>query len=40
MMEGVSHGLSKTQNLILTLFNGQHILYALVDVEIHYFKDI
>ena len=26
MMEGVSHGLLKTPDLILTFFNGQHIL--------------
>ena len=26
MMEGVSHGLSKTPDLILTFVNGQHIL--------------
>ena len=40
MMEGVSHGLSKIPYLILTFFNGQHILYALVNVEIKFLKDI
>ena len=40
MMEGVSHGLSKTPDLILILFNGQQILYALVNVEIIFLKDI
>ena len=34
MMERVSHGLSKTPDLILNLFNGQHILYELVNIEI------
>ena len=29
MMEGVSHGLSKTPDLILTFFNGQHLLYEI-----------
>ena len=40
MMEGVSHGLSKTPDLILTFFNGQHILYELVNVEINFFLNI
>ena len=40
MMEGVSHGLSKTPDLILTVLNGQHILYELVNVEINFVKDI
>ena len=40
MMEVVSHGLSKTPDLILTFFNGQHILYELVNVEIKILKDI
>ena len=34
MMEGVS----KTPDLILTFFNGQHIIYALFNIEIHFFK--
>ena len=40
MMEGVSHGLSKIPDLILTFCNGQHILYESVNVEIHFLKDI
>ena len=40
MMEVVSHGLSKTPDLILTFFNGQYIIYALVNVEIKLLKDI
>ena len=40
MMEGVNHGSSKTPDLILTFCNGQHILYALVNVEITFLKDI
>ena len=39
-MEGVSHGLSKTPDLILTFFNGQYILYELVNVDIQFLKDI
>ena len=40
IMEGVSHSLSKTPDLILTFFNGQHILYELVNVEKQFLKDI
>ena len=40
MMEGVIHDLSKTPDLILTFFNGQHILYEFVDVEIQILKYI
>ena len=36
MMEGVSHGLSKTPDLILTFFYGQLILYTLVNVEVQF----
>ena len=39
-MEEVSHCLSKTPDLILTFFNGQYILYELVNVEIKFLKDI